>query len=79
VLVVVALALVELVELVAFGGKGPTTVLRNDAKLEVLLKTWTSCRRAERDLLLVKTAAWIHDRPCLHISGPPSSPCGVCV
>lgn len=77
-----------LVGFVAFGGKEPTTDVRNDAKLEVLVKTWISEARAKRDdavlllelvlellfellVCIVKTAAWIHDRPTLHISGPP--------
>lgn len=31
-----------LVGFVAFGGNEPTTFVRNDAKLEVLVKTWRS-------------------------------------
>jgi len=74
------------VGLATFGGKEPTTSLRNDAKLEVLVKVWISWRRERDDAVLllelvlellfemlgfkVKTAAWIHDRPCLHISRP---------
>lgn len=66
------------------GGKEPTTDVRNDEKLEVLVKVWISGARKDRlatvELLtlvlgllfcIVTTAAWIHDRPCLHIRGPP--------
>lgn len=37
-----AALVVELVEVVAFAGKEPTTDVRNEAKLEVLVKNWTS-------------------------------------
>lgn len=77
-LTVIALAVL----LVSFEGKESTTDFRKAEKLEILVKTWISgvdWRDAvlllELVLLLLvgidRTAAWIHDRPCLHIRGPP--------
>lgn len=72
------------VEDVLLGGKMPTTLCRKSEKLEVLVKTWILFdARASLVLLLelvlvllllatVKTAAWTHDAPILHIRGPPT-------
>lgn len=76
------LATVPLVVLDSFGGKEPTVDLKKVENLATKMKTWISVvdwRDAvlllELVLLLLvgidRTAAWIHDRPCLHIRGPP--------
>ena len=77
------LTVVVVVDVVlALGGKVPTTVFRKPEKLEVLVKSWTFEARTVLVLLLelvlvlllldrVKTAAWTHDCPILHIRGPP--------